>query len=128
MMNIPNFHDGHFDGLWIGDSKVVHLFLRTQDKKRFTLVLQGVHSLILSEIKEGNIIFDLVFRPARELTTADIAELYGVGADAAQAANLLTIASEQGLQLLEVNPSYGAHGLLLFETFELRESTSPPSG
>ena len=122
-MNIPNFHDGHFDGLRIGLSKLVNLFLRTQDGQSFTLVLQEVDALILSEIKEGNIIFDLVFRSTEELTRSDMAELYSVDVDAPQAADLLTARREQGFQLLEINASYGAQGLVLFRTFEIRQST-----
>jgi hypothetical protein len=122
-MNIQNFHDGHFDGLRIGLSKVVNLFLRTQDGKSFTLVLQEVDALTLSEIKEGNIIFDLVFRSAEKLTRSDMAELYGVDVDAPQAADLLTAKREQGFQLLEMSASYGAQGLVLFQTFEIRQST-----
>lgn len=123
-MNIPNFHDGHFDGLRIGPSKRVSLFLRTQDGKSFTLVLQEVDALTLSEVKQGNIILDLVFRSTGELTRSDMAELYSVDVDAPQAAGLLTAKRDQGFQLLEINASYGAQGLILFQTFELRESNS----
>ena len=122
-MNIPNFHDGHFDGLRIGPSKVVNLFLRTQDGKSFILVLQDVDALTLSEIKQGNIIFDLVFRSTGELTRSDISELYSVDADAPQATDLLRAKREQGFQLLEINASYGARGLVLFKAFEMRAST-----
>jgi hypothetical protein len=52
-MNIPNFHDGHFDGLLIGTNKLANLFLRTQDGKSFSLTLQEVDALTLSEIKQG---------------------------------------------------------------------------
>jgi hypothetical protein len=123
LMNIPNFHDGHFDGLRIGPSKLVHLFLRTQDGKSFILALQEVDALTLSEIKQGNIIFDLVFRSSGKLTRSDMAELYSVDADAAEATDLLRARREQGFQLLEINSSYGAQGLVLFQTFDLREST-----
>jgi len=74
-MNIPNFHDGHFDGFRIGPNEKPHLFLRTPDGESFTLAFQGVDALTLSEIKQGNIIFDLVFRSGEELTSADIEEL-----------------------------------------------------
>jgi hypothetical protein len=121
-MNIPNFHDGHFDGLRIGPSKVVNLFLRAQDGKSFILVLQDVDALTLSEIKQGNIIFDLVFRSTGELTRSDMAELYSVDVDAPQATDLLRTKREQGFQLLEINASYGAHGSVLFQTFEIRQS------
>jgi hypothetical protein len=122
-MNIPNFHDGHFDGLRIGPSKVVNLFLRAQDGKSFILVLQDVDALTLSEIKQGNIILDLVFRSTGELTRSDMAELYSVDVDAPQATDLLRAKREQGFQLLEINASYGAHGAVLFQTFEIRQST-----
>lgn len=46
-MNIPNFHDGHFDGLRIRPSKLVNLFLRTIDGKSFILILQGVDAMKL---------------------------------------------------------------------------------
>jgi hypothetical protein len=78
-MNIPNFHDGYFDGLRIRQNKLVHFFLRTQGGDSFRLALQGVDALTLSEIKEGNIIFDLVFRSTQELTCSDVEDLFGVG-------------------------------------------------
>jgi hypothetical protein len=84
-MNLPSFHDGHFDGLRIGPNKMVNLFLRTQGGKSFVVILEAVDRLTLSEIKQGNIILDLVFRSAGELTRADMAELYSVDADALQA-------------------------------------------
>jgi hypothetical protein len=122
-MNFPNSHDGHFEGLRIGPGKLVNLFLRTQDGKSFILILQEVDALTLSEIKRGNIIFDLVFRNTGELTRSDIADLYSVDVDAPQATDLLRAKREQGFQLLEINASYGAQGLILFQTFEIREST-----
>jgi hypothetical protein len=123
-MNIPNFHDGYFDGLRIGPNKLVNLFLRTQERKSFILVLQDVDSMTISEIKQGNIILDLVFRSSEELTRSDMAELYSVDVDAPQAADLLTAKREEGFQLLEINGSYGAQGSVLFQTFEIRQSTA----
>jgi hypothetical protein len=122
-MNIPDFHDGYFDGLRIGPSKRVNLFLRTQDGTSFTLILQEVDALALCEIKQGNIILDLVFRSTGELSPSDMAELFGVDVDAPQAANLLRAKRQQGFQLLEVNASYGAQGLILFQTCEIRASS-----
>jgi hypothetical protein len=123
-MNIPNFHDGYFDGLRIGPSQLANLFLRTQDSKSFIMILQGVGALTVSEIKQANIILDLVFRRSGELTRADMAALYSVDLDAPQATDVLRAKREQGLQLLEINASYGAQGLVLFQTYELRQSTS----
>jgi hypothetical protein len=122
-MNIPNFHDGHFDGLRISPNKLVNLFLKTQDGQSLTLVLQDVDAMTISEIKQGNIIFDLVFRSAEELTSSDMAELYDVDVDAPQATDLLRAKREEGFQLLEINASYGAQGSVLFRTFEIRQST-----
>jgi hypothetical protein len=96
-MNIPNFHDGHFDGLRIGQGKSVDLYLRTQDGKSFNLVLQDVDALTLTGIKAGNIIFDLVLRNSEQLTRSDMAELYGVHIDAPQATDLLNRKRDLGL-------------------------------
>jgi hypothetical protein len=121
-MNIPNFHDGHFDGLRIGQSKSIDLFLRTQDGKSFHLVLQDVDALTLTGVKAGNIIFDLVLRNNEQLTGSDMAELYGVDVDSPQATDLLNQKRDLGLQLLEINASYGAQGTVLFRTLEIRPS------
>jgi hypothetical protein len=43
MIDLPNFHDGFFDGLWTSDDKIVHLFLliRRPKSKRKQLVFFG---------------------------------------------------------------------------------------
>lgn len=126
-MNVPDFHDGRFDGFWIAADEAVHLFLRTQGGERFTLILRGVERLSLDEIKEGNIILDVVFRNADQLTTSDIEELYDADADSPQAVGLLKKARERGLRALEINPSYGAVALFLFQTSEIRRTNADPS-
>jgi hypothetical protein len=126
-MNIPNFHDGFFDGFWLGPNKDVHLFLKTGDKLSYTLVLHSVQALTLSEVKAGNIILDLVFRSAGEMTSSDVAELYGVDANTDQVAKLLKTSVDKGLQILELNPSYGAQGLFLFDTCEIAETSEKAS-
>jgi hypothetical protein len=40
-------------------------------RERLTLILRGVERLSPDEIEEGNIIFDLVFRDAEQLTVSD---------------------------------------------------------
>ena len=121
-MNVPNFHDGRFDGFWIAADEAVHLFLRTQGGERFTLILRGVQRLSIAEIKEGNIIFDLVYREAEQVTLSDMEELYDVDADSPQAAILLQKARDHAFRVLEINPSYGALALFLFQTSEMRET------
>jgi hypothetical protein len=123
-MNIPNFHDGHFEGLRIGPTKLVELYLRTQDGRAFILALQEVDALTLTDLKVGNIIFDLVLRTNEQLRCSDMGELYTVDIDAPQAMNLLKAKRELGLQLLEINASYGAQGLVLFRAFEIRQSNT----
>ena len=87
------------------------------------MALHNVQALTLSGVKTGNIILHLVFRSAQETTSSDMAELYGVRAETIQAENLLRSARERGLQILELNPSYGAQGLILFETWQMEEGT-----
>ena len=125
-MNIPSFHDGRFDGFWISADDAVHLFLRTQRGERFTLTLRGVERLNLSEVREGNIVFDLVFRDAEGLTISDMEELYRVDEGSPRAATLLKEARERGFQVLEINPSYGALALFMFQTSEIRETNLDP--
>ncbi len=125
-MMIPNFHDGYFDGFWIGPNKLIQFFLRTANQQSFVLILEGVQALALSDIKQGNIILDLVFRSTEELTHSDIQELYGVGADTPQAINLLKAAKEREFQVLEINSSYGAQGLVLFQSWDLSQRQVQP--
>jgi hypothetical protein len=120
-MEIPSFHDGYFDGIWIGPNKLVQFFLRTADQRSFVLILEGVQALTLTDIKQGNIILDLVFRSTQEITHSDMEELYGVAANTQQVMNLLKTATQRGLQILEINPSYGAQGLVLFQTRDLSQ-------
>jgi len=125
-MPIPNFHDCYFDGIWIGPNKLVHLFLRMADQQSFVLGLSGVERLTLTEVKQGNIILDLVFRGAGEITQVDIAELYGVDADSPQCVSLVNAAAERQLQVLEINPSYGAKGLALFHSWDIAQREVQP--
>jgi hypothetical protein len=116
---IPNFHDGYFDGIWLAPNKLVHCFLRTVKEQPFILILEGVQALILTDLKQGNIILDLVLRSTTEITPSDIEELYGVGSGTPQVTALLKAATERGFQVLEINPSYGAQGLVLFQNWNL---------
>jgi hypothetical protein len=125
-MKVSDFHDGHFDGLSIRPNKLVHLFLRTLDDQSFVLILEGVERLALTDVKEGNIIFELVFRTSEAITPSDIEQLYDVRADTSQDLSLLKSAKERGLQVLEVSSSYGAQGLVLFQSWELGQREAQP--
>ena len=84
--------------------------------------MHGVDALTLAEIKYGNIVFDLVLRSGLPLTAFDIEELFGIKPDVPQATDVLKAKSDAGLQLLEINSSYGAHGLALFQSMETHPS------
>jgi len=120
-MEFPNFHDGYFDGVSIGPNKLVQFFLRTVNEQSFVLILEGVQSLVLTDVRQGNIILDLAIRSTGEITRSDIEELYGVGPDTPQATSMLKTATERALQVLEINPSYGAQGLVLFQSWNLNQ-------
>ena len=77
-MDVPNFHDGFFDGFRIKADKAVHLFLRTSDQAIYTLVLTGVRAMKISGVMAGNIILDIVVRGAEQMSTADMGEIYGL--------------------------------------------------
>lgn len=123
-MDVPSFHDGYFEGLRLGPDKLVHLFLRTVHGESYTLTLRGVERLALTEVRQGNILFDLVFRGPEEITLSDIQDLYLYGnrGDTSQATNLLQRTHTQGFRVLEINATYGAQGLVLFQDCEIANS------
>jgi hypothetical protein len=119
-MQIPTFQDGGFEGFKRGSDKQVQLYLTTGERESFVLMLEGVEVLTLTDIREGNIIFDLVIRSGHELTVSDIEYVYGIRNTPTDAGRLLKAAVDKGLQLLEINPSYGAEGMVLFRTWKLQ--------
>jgi hypothetical protein len=121
MKNYGQFHDGFFEGLWIPDKEIVHVFLSTSKKDRVTVVLTGVIMLKASGLKEGNIIFDVLTRDHDEITLQDIAELYELKPGHEPAVwehQLLEKASAQSFQMFELNPSYGGSCRILARTTE----------
>jgi hypothetical protein len=114
-MQLPSFHDGRFDGFRIGANKHVRLYLTTAQSESFVLALEGVEALILLDVRQGNIIFDVVIR-----TGHDIEYVYRIRNTPTDAGRLLNAAVDKGLQLLEINPSYGAEGMVLFRTWKLQ--------
>jgi hypothetical protein len=58
-MQLPDFHDGFFDGLWLRDKDTAILFLRTLSGERYSLQLGKVDTLRLDNLREGNIVFDV---------------------------------------------------------------------
>ena len=118
MTELPKFHDGHLDGLRILDDHTIELFLRDVGRKPFTLKLSGVTRMGIWEVREGNILLDLVVRGAAEATSEDLT-LLGLGNTEGADMGYLAQLRESNLKMLEINASYGARGLVVFETYEL---------
>lgn len=117
MTNLPNLHDGFFDGLWLSADSRALLFVRTVKGERSTIILSGVEALNVNGLRAGNIILDVALIPPDKLTAEDIEQVYDLGNNRAQMTRqLLAKAQHDRLSALEINPSYGAEGKLLFRT------------
>jgi hypothetical protein len=115
MTTLPDLHDGFFDGLWLSADKRARFFVRTVAGERSTIILTDVAALNICGLRAGNIIFDLVLIAPDKLTIKDIEQAYDLKSGEDQkASQLLRIAQEQGLSGLEINPSYGAEGTVIF--------------
>jgi hypothetical protein len=122
MKTYSEFYDGFLEGVRTDkDTKVVHVYLSTDEKVRTTAVLSGVLKLRAEGFREGNIILDVSTRDFDEITSADIAELYGLDPNHEPKPwerKLMDEIRERQLQILEVNPSYGGQCLILAQTIE----------
>jgi hypothetical protein len=128
--NMPNFHDGFFDGVTLEEG-VARLFLRTSNGEKFTLTCYGIEQMNIWDVRAGNIILDIEILGPAGLTVSCIDELYeisSVDADT-QRSRLLNSARERGLQALIMNASYGAECRLLFQRWEIlsRDRTVQPN-
>ena len=119
-MVIPNLHDGYFDGVWLSESKDARLFVRSVTGERSTIVLSGVEAMNIRNLRAGNIILDLVLVSHDALTAEHLAEAHDLqGTHRAKADELRDRARQQRLSAIEVNPSYGAQGIVIFRTGEI---------
>jgi len=84
----------------------------------FNGCLEGRGTLSVSNLLQGNILFDIVLVQPDKLTIALIEQLYQP-AQAEIAYDLLTKAQQRGLSALVINPSYGAEGVVLFRVAEI---------
>ena len=115
MTTLPDLHDGFFDGVWLSADKSAHFFVRTEAGERSTIILTDVEALNICGLRAGNIIFDLVLIAPDKLDVKDIEQAYDLkNGDAEKAQQLLAKAQARGLSGLEINPSYGAEGMVLF--------------
>jgi len=119
MTNLPNLHDGFLDGLWLSADKRARLFVRTVTGDRSTLVLSEVQALKVDGFKAGNIILDVALITPDNLTTEDIKQVYDLEDEHTEMVRrLLSEAQQQRLSALEISPSYGAEGKVLFRNIE----------
>ena len=121
MNEYADFHDGSFEGLWI-DGKTAHIFLANYLNERFVVVASEVAALSVEGVRSGNIILDVLIRDPQDADTADIRALYSIATgpdEELQVNRCLERVRLQQLKLLEINPSYGASGLVLAASFEL---------
>ena len=120
MEDLPDTHDGFFDGLWISENKSAYLFLQTPTGQRLTIVLNGVERMKVSNFMAGNIILDVVVVESDKVTIELIEQVYELQpAETELAHQLLSKAQQRGLSVLEINPSYGAECVALFRSAEI---------
>jgi len=114
-MTLPDLHDGYFDGIWVSDNKDARLFVRTPGSEKLTIVLTGVEALNINDVRQGNIIFDVVVATVESLSAQQVCLAYGLDdQDNSQSSKLWNQAKTKGLSALEISTSYGAQGAALF--------------
>jgi hypothetical protein len=120
VINYSEFHDGFFDGFLI-EEKSVSIFLSTYKREQFVIELSEVSVFTASDIKAGNIIFEVLTRSGAQLTLEDMVALDGPFQTTSQdhAERRLAQASKDESTLLEINPSYGATCLALAHSVKL---------
>ena len=120
---LPDLHDGFFDCLWISAEKCVRFFVRTVTGERFTIILTGAEALKVCSFRAGKIILDLVLIAPNNLTVENMEQAYDLrSGDIEMARQILGMAKEQGLSALEINPSYGAEGTVIFRSVAIDPS------
>jgi len=120
MDGLPDLHDGFLDGVWMSEEKRVHLFVRTHAGQPSTVVLKDVERLNVPNLRQGNVVFDVVVIAPDKLSASQIAEMYQINAaETDLILRLLAKARERGLLALEITPSYGAEGIVLFGALEI---------
>lgn len=120
MADYSIFHDGSFDGLWL-DGKCAHIFLATPEHEAHVIVASGVVLLKADDVRQGNIIFDVILRPAAELSPDDLDVFlhdYDDPKRLERAKALLQTAQVNALTFLQITPSYGAICSVMGKTFE----------
>lgn len=116
----PNFHDGHVDGVLVAEGSA-SIFLRTVSSEKFTIVLRGVKSLVMNDFRQGNIILDLEWVDAMNISDSAILDYYWMPKGEAAVLRERWINEIKGMQLraIEISPSYGANLTAIFREREI---------
>ena len=115
--SLPNLHDGFFDGLWLSDKKAACLFVRTVNGERSTILLSDVEALNIRNLRQGNIILDVMLIAPDALGVEQVNEAYALENEQENISHgLLEKAQQKKLCALEMSTSYGAEGTVLFRT------------
>jgi hypothetical protein len=106
----PNFHDGYVDGVLVAEGSA-SIFLRTVSSEKFTIILRGVKSLVMNDFRQGNIILDLEWVDAMNISDSAILDYYSMPKGEAAVLRDRWIKEINGRQLhaIEISPSYGAN-------------------
>jgi hypothetical protein len=126
MSSDPNFHDGFIDGLLVTDVEV-RIFLQTVGQKKFTVVLSGVKSLVLDDFRRGNIILSVDWLDPAGLHNESVCRLYQVEEKSSLQERWILEAQRDGLQALEIIPSYGGVLAAIFQGREILINHVMPS-
>jgi hypothetical protein len=115
MKTYSEFHDGVFNGLLI-EKDAAHFFLETSQHEKFVLTAKQMSALRLNDVFAGNIIFDVEVFDLDEISINDFLEAqpHRHGEHAA-----FEKARDQKLQLLRINPSYGANMVAVTRSVEV---------
>ena len=122
MLDLPNLHDGFFDGVWLSERDSARLFFRTEQGQRLTIALEGLDSMKVTNLWAGNIIFEVVYVRPEQLKAEHVRDALYDGAQAEIVENLLIKAKKSGLSALQVTPSYGAECTFVFKEASLLPS------
>lgn len=124
----PNFHDGYIDGVLVAEESA-SIFLRTVSSEKFTIVLHGVKSLVMNDFRQGNIILDLEWVDAVNVSDSAILDYYSMPEGEVAVLRERWINEIKGRQLhaFEISPSYGADLTAIFREREIISGFSGPS-
>lgn len=119
----PSLHDGSFAGLILDEGKA-RILLADAEGQHFALHLRGVERLRAEDVREGNIVLDVVIRRCDQSEQGAIAYLLGiepVDRDPEPVARWLSKAETEKMLIVELNPSHGCSLTALCRDVEIVE-------